>query len=77
MFSSNKILKFLELKNKSIFVKEFLSSTKVKPKRIEHLQEKGIISSEPAFSYYVTSNKIDIIEGAEKDLHSYSKAEIE
>ena len=44
MFSSKKnILKFLKLKDKSIFVKDFYISTKVKPKRIEHLQEKGII----------------------------------
>ena len=48
MFSSKKnILKFLKLKDKSIFVKDFYISTKVIPKRIEHLQEKGINWSEP------------------------------
>ena len=52
MFSSKKkILKFLKLKDKSIFVKDVFISTKVKPKRIEHLQEKGIIWSELYFRY--------------------------
>ena len=49
-FQEKNILKFLKLKDKSIFVKDFFISTKVKPKRIEHLQEKGIIWSELYFS---------------------------
>ena len=44
-------LKFLELKDESIFVKIFFFiSIKVKPKRIEHLQEKEIIWSELYFN---------------------------
>ena len=43
------ILKFLELDSKSVFLKEFLISTKNGPKRIEHLQAKGSISSEATF----------------------------
>ena len=49
-FQEKNILKFLKLKDKSIFVKDFFISTKVKPKRIEHLQEKGINWSELYFS---------------------------
>ena len=43
------ILKFLQLEFQSVFVKEFFISTKVGPKRIEHLQSKGIILSEATF----------------------------
>ena len=50
-FQEKNILKFLKLKDKNIFVKDFFISTKVKPKRIEHLQEKGIIWSELYFRY--------------------------
>ena len=48
-FLEKNILKFLKLKDKNIFVNDFFISTKVKPKRIEHLQEKGIIWSELSF----------------------------
>ena len=50
-FQEKNIQKFLKLKDKSIFVKDFFISTKVNPKRIEHLQEKGIIWSELYFRY--------------------------
>ena len=40
------------MKIKSVFVKDFLISTKVGPKRIEHLQGTGIISSEATFNTY-------------------------
>ena len=48
-FQEKNILKFLKLKDESIFVKDFFISTKFEPKRIEHLQEKGIIWSELYF----------------------------
>ena len=38
-FQQQIILKFLELKTESIFVEDFLIFTKVKPKRIDHLQD--------------------------------------
>ena len=49
-FQEKNILKFLKLKDKSIFVKDFFISTKVNPKRMEHLLRKGIISCELYFS---------------------------
>ena len=50
----------MELNNKSIFVKEFLISTKVRPKRIEHLQGKGIISSEATFNKDLSYRRKDL-----------------
>jgi hypothetical protein len=41
--------KILRIKIKSVYVKDFLISTKVRPKRVEHLHSEGIISSEPTF----------------------------
>ena len=38
------------VKNKYIFVKEFLISTKFKPKRIEHLQDQEVTLPELYFS---------------------------
>ena len=46
------ILKFLELKTKSVFVKDFLFSTKVKLKKIKHLNPKGTFSWDPFPSFF-------------------------
>ena len=45
--------KFVGLKIKSIFVKDFFIPTKVRLKRMEHLLRKGIISCELYFSSIV------------------------
>ena len=57
---------------KRIFIKDFLISKKVKPKRIEHLQKKGIISSELYFSGNTVSDimpcEINILIGTFEEL---------
>ena len=51
MFSFNKkISKIHRIKIKSVYVKNFLISTKVRLKRGEHLHGEEPISSEPTFS---------------------------
>ena len=40
----------LRIKIKSVYVKDFLISTKVRLKRVEHLHGEEPISSEPTFS---------------------------
>ena len=50
--------KILRIKIKSVCVKDFLISTKVKPMRIEHLQDEGIFSSE---LYFNISNDIETL----------------
>ena len=47
------ILKFLKLKDKSIFVKDFFISTKVRLKKMEHLHQKVTFSWDPYFSMYL------------------------
>ena len=49
-FNKKKYSKILKIKIKSVYVKDFLISTKVRPKRVERLHGEGIISSEPTFS---------------------------
>ena len=43
-FQEKNILKFLKLKDKSIFVKDFFISTKVGLKKMEHLNQKETFS---------------------------------
>ena len=43
-FQEKNILKFLKLKDKSIFVKDFFISTKVGLKKMEHLHQKETFS---------------------------------
>ena len=42
LFQKRIVSKFLDLKVKSVSVKDFLISTKVEPKRVEHLHQKEI-----------------------------------
>ena len=49
-FQEKNILKFLKLKDKSIFVKDFFISTKVRLKKMEHLHQKETFSWDPYFS---------------------------
>ena len=48
--SKKKYSKILRIKIKSVYVKDFLISTKVRLKRVEHLHGEEPISSEPTFS---------------------------
>ena len=48
--SIKKYSKILRIKIKSVYVKDFLISTKVRLKRGEHLHGEEPISSEPTFS---------------------------
>ena len=43
-FNKKKYSKILIIKIKSVYVKDFLISTKVRLKRLEHLQQKEIFS---------------------------------
>ncbi len=45
-----KYSKILRIKYKSVYVKDFFISKKVRPKKEEHLHGEEIISSEPTFS---------------------------
>ena len=51
--SIKKYSKILRIKIKSVYVKDFLISTKVRLKRLEHLQHKEIFSWNPHFRFSV------------------------
>ena len=50
--SIKKYSKILRIKIKSVYVKDFLISTKVRLKRVEHLQSEEIFSCELYFSVF-------------------------
>ena len=55
-FNEKKYSKILIIKIKSVYVKDFLISTKVRLKRGEHLLGEEPISSEPTFSAKLSFN---------------------
>ena len=56
-FQEKNILKFLKLKDKSIFVKDFFISSKVGLKKMEHLHQKEVFSWDPYFITQVPKSK--------------------
>ena len=47
------------IKIKSVFVKDFSISTKVRHKREEHLHGEEVISSEPTFSHFQMMKRLE------------------
>jgi len=61
----------LRIKIKSVYVKDFLISTKVRLKRVEHLHGEEPISSEPTFRIILIVQFVDFLMQSRKMLTIY------